>query len=74
MVEQELQQNPVLEEVPEQELDLREKSSAGGEDEVPTITDFAEPPEDVKYDSATEKSTSLPSQSVRHESGIRART
>ena len=66
LVEQELQQNPVLEEVPEQELDTREKSSenmeASGSDEAetPTVTDLAEPPEDVKFDAAAERVANEP--------------
>jgi len=60
LVEQELQQNPVLEEISEPEMEAREKSpgdeSAGGDEaETPTVTDFAEPPEDVKFDAATER-------------------
>jgi RNA polymerase sigma-54 factor len=66
LVEQELQQNPVLEEVPEQEMDVREKSpasedSAGGDEgETTPATDFAEPPEDVKFDAATERMANDP--------------
>jgi RNA polymerase sigma-54 factor len=61
LVEQELQQNPVLEEVPEQEIDLHEKSAGDDEgDDAPETTDFAEPPEDVQFDSATEKPSSEP--------------
>ena len=66
LVEQELQQNPVLEEVPEQELDLREKSAerdevGGGEEvESPLVTDLAEPPEDVKFDAAAERVANEP--------------
>ena len=56
LVEQELQQNPVLEEVMDQDLDLREKTSDGEEAGTPEVTDFAEPPEDVKFDATTEKS------------------
>lgn len=47
LVEQELQQNPVLEEVPETEQEAREKESPE-EREVLTSLDPAEPPEDVK--------------------------
>jgi RNA polymerase sigma-54 factor len=54
LVEAELQQNPVLEEIPEQEIEAAEKAP-GEEGENPQATDFAEPPEDVKFDSATEK-------------------
>jgi RNA polymerase sigma-54 factor len=62
LVEQELQQNPVLEEVTDQEMDLREKSSGNDSDgdESPTVTDFAEPPEDVKFDTTTDKATGEP--------------
>jgi RNA polymerase sigma-54 factor len=57
LVEQELQQNPVLEEVTEQEMEMREKAP-NEEGDAPEAPDYAEPPEDVKFDSATEKSTS----------------
>ena len=66
LVEQELQQNPVLEEVPEQEAESREKSSdnedaAGGEEiEMPAVADLAEPPEDVKFDAAAERVANEP--------------
>jgi RNA polymerase sigma-54 factor len=65
LVEQELQQNPVLEEVPEQEMDLREKSpdseaSGGDESETPAAADLAEPPADVKFDAATERMANDP--------------
>jgi RNA polymerase sigma-54 factor len=60
LVEQELQQNPVLEEVPEQEIDLREKSTDRDGEEIPAVTDFAEPPEDTKFDAATEKPSADP--------------
>ena len=61
LVAQELEQNPVLEEVPEQEIDLREKSSSDDDDgDLSAPVDFAEPPEDVKFDSATEKNSSEP--------------
>ncbi len=62
LVEQELQQNPVLEEIAEHETDLREKSSDNdnGDEETPTVTDFAEPPEDVKFDTTTDKATGDP--------------
>lgn len=54
LVEQELQQNPVLEEVTVSEMEMREKSEnedPGGRD----AADPAEPPADVKFDPATEK-------------------
>ena len=60
LVEQELQQNPVLEEVPDQEMDAREKSDDGENDEAPAATDLAEPPEDVKFDAAAERVANEP--------------
>jgi RNA polymerase sigma-54 factor len=60
LVEQELQQNPVLEEISEQEMDLREKSPGSDETETPTTPDFAKPPEDVKFDTTTERQTDDP--------------
>jgi len=60
LVEQELQQNPVLEEISEQEMDLREKSPGSDETETPTTPDFAEPPEDVKFDITTERGADDP--------------
>jgi RNA polymerase sigma-54 factor len=56
LVEQELQQNPVLEEV--EEADLREKS--GDSEEVRTLADPAEPPTDVTFDPALEKNSDAP--------------
>jgi RNA polymerase sigma-54 factor len=55
LVEQELQQNPVLEEISEQEMDLREKSPGSDDSETPEAPDYAEPPEDVKADAAAER-------------------
>lgn len=60
LVEQELQQNPVLEEVPEQEAEQREKDAdadTGEESEAPATADLAEPPDDIKFDGDTEKNT-----------------
>jgi RNA polymerase sigma-54 factor len=59
LVETELQQNPVLEEVPEQDLDSPEKSASGDSDE-PAVADLAEPPEDVQFDSTSEKTSAEP--------------
>jgi RNA polymerase sigma-54 factor len=63
LVEQELQQNPVLEEVPPQEVNLDEKSSNDDSDMAPA-SDLAEPPEDLKeeiqFEMPTEKSSSDP--------------
>ena len=60
LVEQELQQNPVLEEIAPEETDTRDKTGDGDESETPEVTDFAEPPEDVKFDAATEKPSAEP--------------
>jgi len=57
LVEQELQQNPVLEEVDGQD------SPAADDSEMPAAPDLAEPPEDVKFDSVempTEKESVEP--------------
>jgi RNA polymerase sigma-54 factor len=51
LVEQELQQNPVLEEVASEEMDLRDKSERDS-DEVSAPPDLAEPPADVIVDPA----------------------
>ena len=59
LVEAELQQNPVLEEVPDQEMDTREKPPSD-EDDAPAVADLAEPPEDMKFDDATEKPSAEP--------------
>src|SRR5690242_9075693 len=56
LVEQELQQNPVLEEIADQENELKTDDS-----DVPAVAaDLAEPPEDVAFDSTTEKGSSDP--------------
>ena len=57
LVEAELQQNPVLEEIPEQDMD---KKSTDEEGESTEDTDLAEPPDDVKFDAATEKDNGEP--------------
>jgi RNA polymerase sigma-54 factor len=54
LVEQELQQNPVLEEIAEPETDLREKSERDS-DEISEAPDLAEPPADVIADPAIDK-------------------
>ncbi|HZV33108.1 MAG TPA: RNA polymerase sigma-54 factor, partial [Verrucomicrobiae bacterium] len=62
LVEQELQQNPVLEEAPTPEVEQAEKDSKpdDGENDAPEPADPAEPPADVNYDSATEKNNGEP--------------
>ncbi len=56
LVEQEMQQNPVLEEVAE-ELEQKDKPERDGEpaNDAPDPVDPAEPPADVNFDPATEK-------------------
>ena len=59
LVEQELQQNPVLEEAPVAEMDLQTKD--GREELQPTdAADPAEPPADLNFDPATEKNSAAP--------------
>ncbi|MBN2506132.1 MAG: RNA polymerase factor sigma-54 [Verrucomicrobia bacterium] len=59
LVEQELQQNPVLEEVLVEDTELTAKSKAEG-DNAAAAADPAEPPPDVSFDPATEKPSSEP--------------
>lgn len=54
LVEQELQQNPVLEEVTDAVMEVREKGEREP-DELPDSPDLSEPPADVTFDPATEK-------------------
>ncbi len=59
LVEQELQQNPVLEEAPAAEAEQQEKD--GNEGEAPAeAADPSEPPADLSFDSTTEKGASDP--------------
>jgi RNA polymerase sigma-54 factor len=59
LVEQELQQNPVLEEAPAAETELQEKDER--EPESPAqAADPSEPPADLSFDPAAEKSTAEP--------------
>ena len=60
LVAAELEQNPVLEEIAEQDQEQREKSSENDEGDTPEVVDFAEPPEDVKFDTTTEKNSGDP--------------
>jgi RNA polymerase sigma-54 factor len=59
LVEQELQQNPVLEEVAAQDMELRDKSD-GDADEISEVPDLAEPPADVTSDPAMDKNSDAP--------------
>jgi RNA polymerase sigma-54 factor len=58
LVQEEIQQNPVLEEVPSTEVEVNEKP--GRDEEVAAAVDPTEPPRDVIYDPATEKPTNAP--------------
>ncbi|HEV8540855.1 MAG TPA: RNA polymerase sigma-54 factor, partial [Verrucomicrobiae bacterium] len=58
LVEQELQQNPVLEELPSVDMDHEEKTIRGESDR--DAADPAEPPTDVTFDPATEKTNGEP--------------
>jgi RNA polymerase sigma-54 factor len=49
LVAAEMEQNPVLEEVVDADMEMREKSASDEGDDTP-VTDLAEPPEDVKFD------------------------
>jgi RNA polymerase sigma-54 factor len=60
LVEQELQQNPVLEETPVAETELQERENRDGEPAPAEPADPAEPPADLAFDPATEKSTEAP--------------
>ena len=59
LVEQELQQNPVLEEIETEESDLRDKSERDS-DEVAAAPDLAEPPSDGIVDPTSEKNSAEP--------------
>jgi RNA polymerase sigma-54 factor len=59
LVEQELQQNPVLEETPTEETDLRDEENPASEQPAESA-DPSEPPVDLDYDPATEKGASEP--------------
>jgi RNA polymerase sigma-54 factor len=69
MVEQELQQNPVLEEAATTEMTAEEKREQP-ESDAPEPTDFndlSEPPKDVTYDPATEKDSTAPADDFQAE-------
>jgi len=59
LVEQELQQNPVLEEAPGTELDSQDKEREDGEP-IAQAVDPTEPPADLNFDPATEKTGNEP--------------
>src|SRR5579871_999098 len=55
LVEQELQQNPVLEEAAPSEMDMQDSAAARDGDGPAEVADPAEPPADLNFDPATEK-------------------
>src|SRR5436309_9736371 len=59
LVEQELQQNPVLEEAPDTDLDAQDKEREDDETAAKAV-DPSEPPADLNFDPATEKSGNEP--------------
>ncbi|MGD1085462.1 MAG: RNA polymerase factor sigma-54 [Verrucomicrobiota bacterium] len=59
LVEQEVQQNPMLEEVPASEMEQMDRNREEG-DPANDPSDLSEPPADVKFDPATEKPSSAP--------------
>jgi RNA polymerase sigma-54 factor len=60
LVEQELQQNPLLEEVVAEEQDQADKPEREGDTALLVQADPTEPPADVNFDPATEKPTNEP--------------
>jgi RNA polymerase sigma-54 factor len=60
LVQQELDQNPTLEEVAVTETDQDEEQTSADGDDAPDPIDPAEPPADVNFDPATEKPTNEP--------------
>ncbi len=57
MVEQELQQNPLLEEVPVEEMDQKDRNAREEDVAAPALDNPAEPPPDLAFDAtASEKS------------------
>ncbi len=60
LVEQELQQNPTLEEVASQDAEQEERAPTNEEGEIAEQLDPAEPPADTQFDPATEKPSNEP--------------
>jgi RNA polymerase sigma-54 factor len=60
LVEQELQQNPVLEEAAATDMEQQEKEDRDEEKVAETAADPSEPPADLEFDSSTEKNASEP--------------
>ena len=60
LVQQEMEQNPVLEEAPVTEAAETKPDNDGETPELNAAADPAEPPSDVQFDPATEKETKDP--------------
>src|SRR5688572_871221 len=60
LVEQELQQNPVLEEVAIEDAEQKEKNEREGDTTVTEAADLAEPPADTVFDPSSEKTANDP--------------
>src|SRR5207244_2996720 len=62
LVEQELQQNPVLEEVPLEDVEIKDRTPERDGEPTPaeTAADPSEPPTDLSFDPATEKTNGEP--------------
>ncbi len=61
LVQQEMEQNPVLEEVPDTDLQQEKPERVDAEGDSPAASaDLAEPPADTQFDPATEKPNSEP--------------
>src|SRR5437899_6101565 len=60
LVEQELQQNPVLEEAPDQVAETQEKETDDDSDKATEAPDPAEPPADLEFDPSAEKNPAEP--------------
>jgi RNA polymerase sigma-54 factor len=65
LVEQELQQNPVLEEVATEETEMQDRNSE--RDEESPASDPTEPPADLNFDPATEKPSEAPADDFQAE-------
>jgi RNA polymerase sigma-54 factor len=66
LVEQELQQNPVLEEVADAEPEMADRRESDGET-VTDLSDPTEPPADTQFDPATEKPAAEPTDDFQAE-------
>src|SRR5712671_3945693 len=66
LVEQELQQNPVLEEAETQETELSDKEIRDTDTPAEPV-DLAEPPADLAFDSATDKTSNEPTDDFQAE-------